>query len=98
MASRMTAAAIKAMFRTGGVWHGVRTDKRLSEEHERRVTATRRTVLRMRSKDIVWAIGASGQDYYMPLPKASEVVEARPGFLHFTILDGNIDVQLTKEA
>jgi hypothetical protein len=101
----MTLKEIRAQFNEGDKWHCVRTDKAplivngntgqtvLGTKHRDEI----RTVGKLKSKEIMWHL-EDGSKYYTPLPAASEIVEAKPGFLHFTLLNGVVSVTLTKLA
>ena len=90
----MTIKEIKAMFTTGSRWHAKRESERECVIHDNTGTTvlvpknveTLRTVEKCGSKDIVFRL-ETGKKYYTPIPKASEVLEARPGYLAFTIPD-----------
>jgi len=71
----MTRCEVKAMFQPGQRWHAVRNGGTIHRDEIREV-------VRVGSKDIVFRTH-DGRDYYTGIPKAREVVEARPGFLRF---------------
>lgn len=96
----MTLSEIKSMFAPGQKWHALRTEQPLvvvgnlgNTTLEGRHRDEIRTVKRTRARDIIFTT-PDGKDYYTPWPKAKEVIEAKPGFLKFTLLE-RITVTLT---
>ena len=75
----MTLAAIKGMFRPGQRWQATRTGPGKHRDEVREVYGSR-------SRDLVWRL-TDGSFYHTEWPKASEVQEARPGFLQFQYSD-----------
>jgi hypothetical protein len=84
----MTLADISAMFHPGQVWIGKRTPGFKGEPH----TTTYRKVREVLSNQIVFQ--SEGKPYRTTLPKASEVLEARPGYLRFSLPFVNGEVEL----
>jgi len=88
----MTINEIKAQFKPGSKWHAIRESDHdviihgnagpvvLTAKH----TETDRIVEKCGSKDIVFLM-ESGKRYWTPIPKASHILEARPGFIRFII-------------
>jgi hypothetical protein len=83
----MTLAQIKSMFIVGSKWRATRRDTL-------RQTATEesRSVEKAGSKDIVFLRQGSPR-IWTQWPRAKEVLEARPGYLHFQY-DNGVDVTL----
>ncbi len=71
----MTLKEIKAMFRPGQPWRVNRTGGGKHADETRRVHKTA-------SKDLIWKT-PDGHLLWTQWPRASEVQEARPGFLQF---------------
>ena len=89
----MTLAQIKAMFQLGQRWHGIRNCS-----HPEKVRNEMRTVVQIRSREVVFEL-PNGTLWHTQLPKASEVKEARPGFLRFGYaFNPDIEVILTLET
>jgi hypothetical protein len=84
----MTLAEIRAMFHPGRVWIGKRTPGFKDESH----TTTYRKVREVLGNQIVFQ--TEGKPYRTTLPKASEVLEARPGYLRFLLPLVNGEVEL----
>jgi len=100
----MKLIEIKAQFKPGDKWHAVREEEAakivgnlgttiLPGRHRDEV----REVLKLGSREIVFRL-EDGKSYYTPWPKASEVIEAREGFLKFALNEGRTVVTLTKLA
>ncbi len=101
----MTLTEIKAQFVPGDKWHALREEplavvvgnlgtSTLPGKHRDEI----RTAKRLATKDLVFTVTDDGKerDYYTPWPKASELVEARPGRIQFKINEGRVTVTLTK--
>jgi len=87
----MTVKALKSMFQPGQRWHALRTGP---GRHRDEI----RTVHKIQGKQIVFRV-PSGELYWTPFPKASEVLESRPGFVRFVYSDvPGVEVSLTLQA
>jgi hypothetical protein len=81
----MTLAEIKAMFQPGQVWIGKRSPGDAPRGNMEPVITERR-VLEVLTTQIIFEV--NGRRYWTKLPKASEVLEARPGYLRFAVPQG----------
>jgi hypothetical protein len=72
----MTIKEIRGMFAPGQKWEAVNT------LHEKANGV--RTLVEIKSAQMVWST-ATAPRFWMPIPKASQVVEARDGFLSFRL-------------
>ena len=93
----MTLKAIKEQFKPGESWHCRREERRpdmgttnLDREEMRAVRATGATYL-------TWTVTSTGKKCDTNWPKASEILEARPGFLKFHYFSGGVILTFTKE-
>jgi hypothetical protein len=95
----MTRSEIRAMFMVGKgkVWLASRTGANIVIHgnagaitfKNNDVANERRRIVAVRSKDVVWARQGK-EDVYMDYPKASEILEARAGYLKFKYAEGPI--------
>lgn len=91
----MTLNDIKAMFTPGSTWTAVRTPPMPPGSNAATLYPLPRVVKRVGSKDIVFTV--SGADFYTPIPRAIDVIEAREGFLSFRLPKmPDVSVALTK--
>lgn len=87
----MTLKEIHAMFQVGQTWNAVNT------RHSG--ACGPRTVSEIFTKQIVFKQPGDATRFWMTLPKAAEVIEARAGYLKFRLMDGrDTTVELTKES
>lgn len=93
----MTLRAIKEQFKPGEQWHCIREEKRPSlpncvdRDEIRTVKSNGATYL-------TWELQHDARTYETKWPKASEIIDARPGFLKFHYFDGGVVLTFTKEA
>lgn len=74
----MTLEDIKAMFQPGQEWEAVNT-------HMPKASGVRK-VVQVLTTQMVWA-NHLGPKFWMQFPKASQVIEARDGFLKFDLYE-----------
>lgn len=88
---------IRAMLVPGSRWLGVRNPPFPASSSSASLNGAIRTVERVETKNIVYRIGE--QRMWSPFPKASEIIEARDGFLSYVIPNsaGQIQVALTRQ-
>ena len=77
----MTIKEIKAMFRSGDVWNGENT-------YNPNATGVR-LITKVRGVDIIYFTNNDNRTMHMDWPKASQIIEARPGYLKFNLDDGS---------
>lgn len=92
----MTLQSIKAQFKPGDNWHCIREEKRPNMPHciDRNEV---RTVKSTGGKYLTWTL-PDGRNYESPWPKASEILDARDGFVKFHYFDGGVIITFTKES
>jgi hypothetical protein len=99
----MTLNEIKSMFAVGQIWTVIREGNRplvingnLGQTIMPAINGVEiRKVCAVKSKELVFSRTGQTRLIYTAFPKASEVVEARPGFLKFTYDNGTtITMQL----
>jgi hypothetical protein len=76
MNKKMTLEAIRAMFKVGETWVGTNT------LHDK--INGPRTLTKLGSVEFRWST-ADQPDFYTRFPKASEIIEARDGYVKFYI-------------
>jgi hypothetical protein len=84
---RLTLPAIRQMFVPGSAWQ--------AENTYRPEASGPRTVIHRRITEIVW-MNLAGTKSYMKLPKASQVIEARDGYLSFWLFTSEEEVKYRK--
>lgn len=87
----MTLIEIKKMFTAGDIWEAVRVPGFGKEAESRSV----RHIMKVRSQDYICTIPGKDGNCYGSLPvRKRDVIEARPGYLKFTV--HNATITLTK--
>lgn len=87
----MTLIEIKKMFAVGDVWEAVRVPGFGKEDESRSV----RHITKVRSQDYICTIpGKEGKHFGNFPARKRDVIEARPGYLKFTL--GSVTITLAK--
>lgn len=91
--TQMSLKSIKAMFAPGQVWIGTRTPGPSGAAE----SVTTRTITKVRTRDYICDNGDTKGRFYGSFPKkASDVIEARDGYLKFKI-DNKYTVALERK-
>ena len=88
----MTLAEIKAMFIVGQVWTGKRSPGFDGDAH----TTTRREVAEIKGNAVIFMV--HDKRFWSYWPKAREIIEARPGYVRYSIPKVKAEVELTLQS